>query len=92
VKGVTLLLLLLLGLLQYRLWYGKHNIPDYAALQEQIAELKEQNIRLRQRNNLLKADIEDLNVGMDAIEEKARNELGLIRPGETFYRILPAEK
>lgn len=42
--------------------------------------------------NLLKADIEDLRIGLDAIEERARNELGMIKEGETFYRILPPEQ
>ena len=49
-----------------------------------------QNTNLRQRNSLLKADIQDLKIGLDAAEERARNELGLIKQGETFYRILPS--
>jgi len=50
-----------------------------------------QNANLAQRNALLKADINDLKIGLEAIEERARNELGLIKKGETFYRILPAD-
>lgn len=50
-----------------------------------------QNANLAQRNALLQADISDLKIGLEAIEERARNELGLIKQGETFYRILPAE-
>ena len=48
-------------------------------------------LNLAQRNALLKADINDLKIGLEAIEERARNELGLIKKGETFYRILPAD-
>ncbi|GEA12478.1 hypothetical protein KUL49_28530 [Alteromonas sp. KUL49] len=88
---LPILLLTLLGLLQYRLWFGKNSIPDYAALQDQVAEQAQQNANLVQRNALLKADINDLKIGLEAIEERARNELGLIKQGETFYRILPTE-
>lgn len=83
---------MLLGLLQYRLWLGKHSIPDYQSLKQEVQQLESRNAKLTQRNNLLKADIEDLRIGLDAIEERARNELGLIKQGETFYRILPVEQ
>ena len=56
------------------------------------AEQAKQNAGLLQRNNLLKADIKDLKIGLEAVEERARNELGLIKQGETFYRILPSEE
>ncbi|WP_026376390.1 cell division protein FtsB [Aestuariibacter salexigens] len=90
-KWVSILLLVLLAALQYRLWFGKNSIPDYLAMQEEVEHQRQQNNNLRQRNNLLKADIDDLKIGMEAIEERARHELGLIKKGETFYRILPAE-
>lgn len=90
-KWVNLLLLALLATLQYRLWFGKHSVPDYQALTKQVAHQVQQNANLTQRNALLKADIDDLTLGMDAIEERARSELGLIKRGETFYRILPNE-
>lgn len=85
----TIILLLLLGALQYRLWFGKHSIPDYLALKKSVAEHKQHNRNLKQRNSLLIADIQDLKIGVESIEERARNELGLVKPGETFYRILP---
>lgn len=75
--------------LQYRLWFGKHSIPDYLALQAEVEQRQKQNANLAQRNKLLAADINDLKIGLDAIEERARNELGLIKEGETFYRIIP---
>ncbi|MCW8091884.1 cell division protein FtsB [Alteromonas sp. ASW11-130] len=90
-KWITVVLLVLLGLLQYRLWLGKHSIPDYYTLTGQVEEQSQQNANLAQRNALLEADINDLKIGLEAIEERARNELGLIKEGETFYRILPAE-
>lgn len=91
-KWVTAVLVVLLALLQHRLWFGKNSIPDYVALKQEVAEQQKANANLQQRNSLLKADINDLKIGLDAIEERARNELGLIKQGETFYRILPAEQ
>ncbi|MBO1256623.1 cell division protein FtsB [Alteromonas sp. 5E99-2] len=88
---VNLLLLVLIGALQARLWLGKHSIPDFHGFEAQVKQQQLKNANLTQRNALLKADIEDLTLGLDAIEERARSELGLIKQGETFYRILPDE-
>ena len=90
-KVVPILLFALLAALQYRLWFGKNSIPEYVAMEQSVAEQAEQNAGLLQRNNLLEADIRDLKVGLEAVEERARNELGLIKQGETFYRIFPSE-
>lgn len=90
-KWAVVLLFTLFCLLQYRLWFGKNSVPDYVSLKNEVALQVIHNANLKQRNNLLKADIEDLQMGLDAVEERARNELGLIKQGETFYRILPAE-
>ena len=90
-KWLTFVLLALLGLLQYRLWLGKNSVPDYWERKQEVHKQTQQNGNLRQRNALLKADINDLTIGLEAIEERARNELGLIKRGETFYRILPDE-
>ncbi len=79
-------------MLQYRLWFGKNSVPDFMLKKEQVAIQVTQNSNLKQRNSLLKADIQDLKMGLDAAEEKARNGLGLIKQGETFYRILPSEQ
>lgn len=90
-KWVTAVLLCLLVMLQYRLWFGKNSVPDYVSMQEEVQAQRIQNANLKQRNSLLIADIEDLKIGLDAAEERARNDLGLIKQGETFYRILPSE-
>ncbi len=90
-KWITLTMLTLLVMLQARLWFGKNSIPDYVEMQKQVEEQAKHNQALLQRNNLLKADIKDLTTGIEAIEERARNELGLIKKGETFYRILPSQ-
>jgi cell division protein FtsB len=91
-KLVTLILVSLLFLLQYRLWFGKNSIPDYVTISKQVEDQQTHNESLEQRNNLLIADIKDLKLGVEAMEERARNELGLIKQGETFFRILPAQE
>ena len=88
-KWIALVLIVLLALLQYRLWFGKNSISDYRHMQQQITQMTEQNARLTQRNLILRADIDDLKSGEESLEERARNELGLIKQGETFFRIVP---
>ncbi|MEM0910994.1 MAG: cell division protein FtsB [Pseudomonadota bacterium] len=88
-KWIALVLIALLGLLQYRLWFGKNSISDHRNMQQQITQMTEQNARLKQRNTILRADINDLKSGEESLEERARNELGLIKKGETFFRIVP---
>ncbi|WP_417688825.1 cell division protein FtsB [Pseudidiomarina sp.] len=82
-------LLVLLVALQYRLWFGKNSLPEYWHLQEDVARQEQTNQKLRQRNQVLIADIEDLREGEVALEERARNELGLIKQDETFFRLVP---
>ncbi|MEI6895059.1 MAG: cell division protein FtsB [Colwellia sp.] len=85
----TAILLTLLVLLQYRLWFGKNSVPDYLVLKENFVHQQETNEKLKQRNKILFADTEDLKLGLEAIEERARNDLGLIKDNETFFRIIP---
>lgn len=80
----------ILAALQYRLWFGKNSVSDVNDMQAQIKQLTQQNAKLRQRNQLIRADIDDLQLGIESMEERARYELGLIKEGETFYRIVPA--
>jgi len=85
----TLLLFITLSLLQYRLWFGKNSVPDYLSLQKDVSHQKIANTKLQQRNKLLYADTDDLKLGTEAIEERARNELGMIKENETFFRLIP---
>ncbi len=91
-KWILLLLIILLAGLQFRLWMGKNSVSEYKEMKTQIETLEKQNKNLRQRNQLLLADINDLQLGIESMEERARNELGLIKEGETFYRILPKDQ
>lgn len=89
---VLLLLLVLLGWLQYRLWFGSGGQREVAELREQVRRQARDNAGLQQRNDALAAEVEDLKSGEAAVEERARNELGMIRPGETFYRVVEPQE
>lgn len=86
---LTLLLLVLLGWLQYSLWLGKNGVHDLVRVQDDVSVQQGSNAKLKARNDQLFAEIDDLNDGQEAIEERARNELGMIKPGESFYRLVP---
>jgi cell division protein FtsB len=88
-RVITAVLFIFLLLLQHRLWFGKNSVPDYLALKSEVERQVENNDKLKQRNKLLYADTDDLKLGVEAIEERARNELGMIKQGETFFRIIP---
>jgi cell division protein FtsB len=90
--GLRLLLLILAVLtaaIQYPLWWGKGGWLRVHELRKQIAEQNEVNAALTARNNALAAEVQDLKSGTQAVEERARAELGLIREGEVFVQLLP---
>jgi cell division protein FtsB len=82
------LLLLLLTWLQYRLWFGEGGTREDAALRAQVARQQAENLALRQRNEALAAEVDALKAGGEAVEERARSELGMVRDGEVFYRVI----
>jgi cell division protein FtsB len=88
------LLALVLALLwmQWRLWHGAGGWPDVLVLREQVELQGGENARLEQRNATLAAEVEDLKSGEAAVEERARSELGMIKPGETFYRVIEPQE
>jgi|SRR5690606_12984202 len=88
IRAIALLLVLLLGWLQYRVWFGNGGQREVAALQGQVERQQQENAALGQRNDALAAEVQDLKSGEAAVEERARSELGMIRPGETFYRVV----
>ncbi|KAA8997603.1 cell division protein FtsB [Affinibrenneria salicis] len=88
---LTLLLLALLAWLQYSLWLGKNGMHDYVRVKDDVAIQQGNNGKLKVRNDQLFAEIDDLTGGQEAIEERARNELGMIKPGESFYRLVPEQ-
>ncbi len=86
--GVLLLLLVLLGYLQYHFWLGSGSSGEVLALEQRVEQQQKENEGLQQRNAALAAEVEDLKSGEAAVEERARSELGMIKPGETFYRVV----
>ena len=87
-KISTTIFILILALLQYRLWFGHGSQSEVHQLEDQIEQLQEQNEDLRERNLSLAAEVMDLKEGQDAIEERARSEMGMIKYDETFYQII----
>ncbi len=81
-------LTLLFAFLQYTLWFGKNGVIDYNSVVADTVVQEKVNSKLRTRNSEMYAEIDDLRQGVDAIEERARHELGMIKKGETFYRIV----
>lgn len=85
---IYLILSALIVVLQSSLWFGHGGLRDVWSLQDALAEQQEINDALKQQNVNLAAEVEDLRYGTDAVEEQARSELGLIRPGETYYLVV----
>jgi cell division protein FtsB len=75
--------------LQYELWFSPGGIVQSWHLKRQIAQENAQNSGLAERNAVIAADIHDLKRGNEAIEEHARNDLGMVKKGETFYQVIP---
>lgn len=88
VRVVIAFLLLLTLYLQYLLWFGRGGIHEVNRLEEAVAEQRDQIARLEERNRALAAEVMDLKQGLEAIEESARSEMGMIKEGEVFFRLI----
>ena len=87
-RGFILGLVGLVIALQYALWFGKSNVVDLVRLRQTVDSLERENISLRERNERLHADVNEIKNRMEAIEAQAREQLGLILPGETYFQIV----
>jgi cell division protein FtsB len=87
-KYLAAALLILLVLLQYRLWFSDGGMREVSRLRAEIAAQRKENDSLRERNRTLAAEVQDLKKGTVAIEERARTDLGMIGKGETFYQVV----
>ena len=85
---VALILLILLIALEVKLWAGQGGMAEVWRLEQAVADQKLENEKLKARNDALSAEVADLKDGTEAIEERARSELGLVKPGEQFYQVV----
>ena len=90
-KLLTIFLVLLLVTLQLTLWFGDDSLAEVWQLRQQINSQTEENNQLQERNAALEAEVQDLKKGLAAIEERARNELGMVKKDETFFQVVEEE-
>jgi cell division protein FtsB len=91
-KSLTIIFIVLIALMQYPLWIGKGSWFRVWNLNHQIEVQKKTNADNQIRNNVLNAEVTDLKQGFSAIEERARNELGMIKQDEIFFQVTNHEK
>ena len=87
-KWLTGIFLVLLLLLQYSLWFGNGGLLRVWQLNQSVEAQKAENARLKERNEALEAEVRDLKKGLEAIEERARTDLGMIKKDETFFQVI----
>jgi cell division protein FtsB len=88
-RSLLVVLLILLAMLQYKLWLGEGGFTDIKRLELKVEEQVQENALLQQRNQELEAEVADLREGIEAIEERARSELGMVQEEEEFYLVVP---
>ena len=86
------IMVLVLVLLQLKMWFGEGGFRDVQRLEQRVEEQAMDNEMLAQRNRELQAEVEDLRQGLEAVEERARSELGMIKEDEEFYQVVPGQK
>lgn len=84
---VPVVLVVLLLLLQGQLWFGRGSLPHVAELEQKVQEQKRANEEARRANEQLSAEVKDLKEGLNMVEERARHELGMVKPNEIFVQI-----
>ncbi len=87
-RTINILLVFLLLLAIWHRWFGTGGVRDYQRINQAYEQQREKIQRLQERNALLEAEVQDLKHGTDAAEERARSELGMVKPGETFVRVI----
>ena len=86
-RVVPALLIALLMVVHAQLWFGRGSVGNVADLQRRLEEQKTRNTQARQSNDRLASEVRDLKEGLDMVEEKARGELGMVKPNEIFVHI-----
>ncbi len=90
-KIIALVLLGLLLWLQYKIWLQDGGIPEVIQLKQEVEQVEVEVKQLRERNLSLDAEVKDLKKGLDAIEERARSEMGMIKEGEIYYQVIESD-
>ena len=88
-KVLLAILVVVIVLLQVKMWFGEGGYRDVQRLAVRVEEQARENDLLAQRNRELQAEVEDLRQGLEAIEERARSELGMVKEDENFYQVVP---
>ncbi len=88
-RWLAILFVVLILALQYPMWFGKGGWLQVYETDRQLGVQREANTKLKLRNEALDADVRDLKTGSEAIEERARSELGMIKPDEVFFQVQP---
>lgn len=86
-RWIPAVLLVLLLVLQGQLWFGRGSVPNVARLNDELAAQKRSNSRAEEANARMEAEIRDLKEGLEMVEEKARSELGMVKPNEIFVQV-----
>ncbi|MBX3633546.1 MAG: septation ring formation regulator EzrA [Acidovorax sp. SCN 68-22] len=86
---VTVVLVALLAALQAQLWFGRGSVPRVASMQQQLRAQQDANEAAAESNQRLASEVQDLREGLDMVEEKARSELGMVKPNEIYVQYLP---
>lgn len=87
-KTIAFVLLLLVVWLQYKVWLQDGGIPEVIQLQEEVGDVAVEVKKLQERNTFLAGEVKDLKKGLDAIEERARSEMGMIKQDEVYYQVI----
>jgi cell division protein FtsB len=90
-KLIVAILFVLLIWLQYKLWLGNGGIPEVLELEQEIETVQSEVDTLRERNKALNAEVMDLKKGIEAIEERARSEMGMIKKDEIYYQVIDSD-
>lgn len=85
-RAVAALLIVLLAVVQAQLWFGRGSLGEVAQMQRKLAEQKTRNAIAREANERLSAEVRDLQEGLETVEEKARSELGMVKPNEILVQ------
>jgi len=88
-RVVPFLLIVLLIIVHAQLWVGRGSLPSVNEMQRRLSEQAIQNAKAEADNNRLSAEVKDLREGLEMVEEKAREELGMVKPNEIFVQVAP---